>query len=74
MNRPAQRHAPKQMTREYSETQAFMKVTIAPLHTLTEAMLESIARTHCGRREGAYGRMLADLTRRVAERRERESA
>lgn len=71
--KPRQKHAPKQMTREYSETQAFMKVTIAPLHTLTEAMLESIARTHCGRREGAYDAMLADLRARVETRRRCET-
>ena len=71
--KPRPRHAPKQMTREYSETQAFMKVTIAPLHTLTDAMLESIARSHCGRREGAYDAMLLKLRGMVETRRRCET-
>ena len=70
--KPRARHAPQAMTSEYNQTQAFMKVTTAPLHTLTPAMLESIARTHCGRREGAFGRMLGELQARVDARRERE--
>lgn len=70
--KPRTRHAPKSMTRDYNTTVAFMKVTTAPLDTLTPERLESIARVHAGRREGAYDRMLADLQARVAERMERE--
>lgn len=72
--KPRPRHAPKQMTREYSETQAFMKVTIAPLHTLTPAMLESIARSHCSKRPGAYDVMLSKLRGMVETRRRCETA
>lgn len=71
MNR--QRHAPARMTADYNETQAFSKVTIAPLHTLTPAMLESIARTHSGKRPGAYDAMLAKLRGMVETRRRCET-
>lgn len=66
------RHSKPQMTRAYNETAAIMKATVAPLAGLTEAMLQSIARTHCGKREGDYDRLLAELQARVAERRGRE--
>jgi hypothetical protein len=58
------KHAPAKMTRAYNETQAFMKIATAPLHALTSAMVESIARTH---------RVSVDqLKLRVDERRARE--
>jgi hypothetical protein len=57
------RHADK-MTADYNRTQAFMKIATAPLHTLTAAMVESIARTH---------RIpVAELQERLGERRQRE--
>lgn len=66
MPRPSPRHAPAKMTRAYNAKQAVMKITTAPLHTLTDAMVESIARTH------RYP--LDDLRARLAERREREAS
>lgn len=63
--KPRRQHsAPAQMTRQYNVTQAFSKIAMAPLHTLTPAMLESISRTH---------RVpLVDLQRQLAERKQRE--
>ena len=57
------------MSRIGNETAAFMKVTLAPLPTLTDAMLESITRSHCGKREGGYEAMLEKLRGMVAARR-----
>ena len=68
-------YTPKQrMTVEYNTTAATMKVGTAPLDKLTDANLESIARTHCGRREGDYDRLLAKLRTLRAERQAREAA
>jgi hypothetical protein len=71
VNRPAH-HAPARMTQAYNDTAAMMKITMAPLATLTDAMIESIARSHCGKREGSYEAMLAELRGRVETRRRRE--
>lgn len=68
------RYTPKpQMTRAANITAAVMKVSTAPLDKLTDANLESIARSHCGRTAGAYERLLADLIQRRADRMEREA-
>ena len=72
--KPRPRHAPKQMTREYNETVAFMKIDTAPIHTLTDAMVASIARSHCGGKPADYDRMLARLDVRLMERIAREQA
>lgn len=66
------RHSAPQMTQAYNQTAAFMKVGMAPLDKLTQQNLESIAKSHCGKRPGDYDRMLAELQARVAERRGRE--
>ncbi len=68
--RPAPRHAPDKMTRGYNVTVAFMKVTQAPLHTLTDTMLASIARTHASERDRPA--LLTELHARLAERKRRE--
>lgn len=69
---PPQRHAPTQMTRAHNVTTAFMKVTTAPLHTLTDTMLESIARSHANERDRPA--LLTELRARLAVRKEREGA
>ena len=68
-------YTPKQrMTREYNETIAFTKIDTAPIHTLTDAMVASIARSHCGGKPSDYDRMLARLDVRLMERKAREQA
>lgn len=68
-------YTPKQrMTREYNETVAFMKIDTAPIHTLTDAMVESIARSHCGGKPADYDRLLSRLDVRLMERKAREQA
>lgn len=64
------RHAPAQMTRAHNTTAAFMKVTTAPLHTLTDAMLESIARSHASERDRPA--LLTELRARLAMRKSLE--
>jgi len=63
-------HAAQQMTREHNRTMAFSKVMTAPLATLTDQMVQSIANSHSNLRERAG--MLADLRAKVAARREAE--
>lgn len=53
---------------------AFAKAATAPLHTLTPAMLESIAASHARRGTPAFARLLDKLAGTVAERRAREVA
>lgn len=68
-------YTPKQrMTAEYNVTLAEMTVETGDLKRMTDANLESIARTHCGRREGDYDRLLAKLRTLRAERQAREAA
>lgn len=64
--RPTPRHAPTKMTRSYNQTIAFSKVATAPLDKLSDAMIESIARTHKV--------PVAELQQQLAERRVREAA
>lgn len=66
------RHAPAKMTRAYNVTMAFTKVTTAPLHTLTDAMLESIANSHAAGRDRPA--LLRELHARLANRKAREAA
>lgn len=66
MKRRAAHHAPDRMSRAYNETQAVMKIATAPLASLTDSMVESIARTHRVSE--------AVLRARLAERRQREAA
>lgn len=66
MMRQKPRHAPDKMTVAYNRTQAFMKISIAPLDKLDERMIDSIARTHKVPVE--------DLKQRLDERRRRECA
>lgn len=40
---------------------AFAKAGTAPLDKLTDANLQSIARSHCGRGPGAFDALLAEL-------------
>lgn len=72
MARPAPKHAAQQMTRDYNQTMAFSKVTTAPLHTLTDMMVQSIANSHSSMRDRP--KLLAELQARVADRRAREAA
>lgn len=68
-------HTPKQrMTAEYNVTLAEMKVGTGDLKRMTDANLESIARSHCGGRPGAYERLLERLRTLRAERQAREAA
>jgi len=67
--KPRARHSSPQMTVAYNTAAALMKVTIAPIDKLTTQNLESIARTHCGKRPGDYDRLLADLQARADARR-----
>jgi hypothetical protein len=62
MNRTFQK---PQITKRDNAVTAFNKITIAPLHTLTPAMVDSIARSHGVKPELLHARL--------AERRERES-
>ena len=68
------RHAPAQMTRLYNHTAAFAKAQMAPLATLTGAMLESIAASHARRGTAGFDQLLRDLREVVEMRRGRESA
>lgn len=68
--RRIQQHAPAQMTRAHNTTAAYMKVTTAPLHTLTDAMLISIANSHATERDRPH--LLRELHARLAERKRRE--
>lgn len=70
MARPAPKHAAQQMTREYNRTMALSKIDTAPLATLTDAMVISIANSHSSMRERP--KMLAELQARIAARRARE--
>lgn len=63
-------HAAQQMTREYNRTQAFSAIDTAPISHLTDAMVESIARSHANLRERP--RLLAELRARLRARIERE--
>ena len=65
-----QRHASPQMSMQYNRTMAFSKVTTAPLHTLTDMMVQSIANSHSSMRDRP--KLLAELQARVADRRARE--
>lgn len=58
-------HAPTQMSRAHNTTQAMMKIATAPLSSLTDSMVASIARTHRVPVE--------ELQRRLDERRRREA-
>lgn len=64
------RHAPNRMSRAHNTTAAFMKVTTAPLHALTDAMLTSIANSHAVPRDRPA--LLTELHARLAARKERE--
>ena len=66
------RHSAPKMTREYNTVGAFMKVTTAPLHTLTPAKLDSIAASHAKRDTPAFHKLLAEVEAMIAARRERE--
>ncbi len=65
MNRPAQRHAPQQMTRAQNRNAAFMAVTMCPLDKLDAQRVQSIANTS--------GLQIADVEAMIAERRAREA-
>ena len=68
-------YTPKQrMTVEYNTTLAEMKVGSGDLKRMTDANLESIARSHCGGRPGAYERLLGRLKELRSARIERERA
>lgn len=69
-HRSPTRHAPDKMTRAFNTTAAFMKVTVAPIPTLTDAMLESIANCHAAGRDRPA--LLTELKARLAERKRRE--
>lgn len=62
----------KNIAQRDKDAAALTCVRFAPLHTLTPAILESIAGSHAKRGTPAFDRLLARLERAVAERRERE--
>lgn len=64
----------EQMTRAGNHTAAVAKATTAPLHALTDAMLESIAASHARRGSADFGKLVAQLREIVAGRRDREAA
>lgn len=70
--KPRARTAPAQMSRLYNHTAAFAKVQMAPLATLTGAMLKSIAASHARRGTAAFDQLLRDLREVVEMRRGRE--
>lgn len=57
------------MTRQFNHVAAFSKVGTAPLETLNDAMIESIAASHARRGTPAFDKLLADLREVVANRR-----
>lgn len=61
-----------EMTAQANRIAALSKIATAPLHTLTDAMVESIARTHKDRRPGSFEKLLAELDGKLMERRARE--
>ena len=68
------RQIPKrdQMTATANRIAALSKIATAPLHTLTDTMIESIARSHKGNRPGGYEKLLAELDGHLMERKARE--
>ncbi|SMC68654.1 hypothetical protein [Novosphingobium sp. B1] len=62
------------VTKRENAVAAFAKASTAPLHTLTEAMLESIAASHARRGTRDFDQLLAKLRDTVAARRLREAA
>lgn len=73
MNRPAH-HAPAQMTRQHNRVAAFMKVRTAPLHTLTPAMIESIAGSHARKGTADFNKLLVELRATLEHRTAQENA
>lgn len=68
------RHAPDQMTVKANAVAAFAKVSTAPLHTMTDAMVDSITASHARRGTPQFVKLRAALDKVLAERRERETA
>ncbi len=62
------------VTKRENAVAAFAKASTAPLHTLTEAMLESIAASHARRGTHDFDQLLTKLRDTVAARRIREAA
>lgn len=62
------------VTKRDNAVAAFAKASTAPLHTLTEAMLESIAASHARRGTRDFDQLLDKLRDTVASRRIREAA
>lgn len=62
------------VTKRDNAVAAFAKASTAPLHTLTEAMLDSITASHARRGTRDFEQLLAKLRETVEARRERELA
>lgn len=62
------------VTKRDNAVAAFAKASTAPLHTLTDAMLESIAASHSRRGTRDFDQLLGKLRDTVAARRIREAA
>lgn len=62
------------ITKRDNAVAAFAKASTAPLHTLTDAMLESITASHARRGTRDFDQLLAKLSETVAARRVREAA
>lgn len=62
------------VTKRDNAVAAFAKASTAPLHTLTEAMLDSITASHARRGTRDFDQLLAKLRETVEARRQREQA
>lgn len=61
-----------EMTAQANRIAALSKIATAPLHTLTDAMVESIAGSHARKGSPQFAKLLAELDARLMERRARE--
>jgi len=61
-----------EMTAQANRIAALSKIATAPLHALTDAMVESIAGSHARKGSPQFAKLLAELDARLMERRARE--